>query len=83
MLADTVESAVRSLKEPTPTSIRNMVLKLVVAARRTASWTRAGSRSTIWRRSRRNSSRSSPASTTSASRTGQEEKEGEAVVHPA
>jgi hypothetical protein len=29
MLADTVEPAVRSLKEPTPSSIRNMVVKLV------------------------------------------------------
>ena len=29
MLADTVEPAVRSLKEPTPSSIRNMVAKLI------------------------------------------------------
>jgi hypothetical protein len=29
MLADSVEPAVRSLKEPTPSSIRNMVVKLV------------------------------------------------------
>ncbi len=31
MLADTVEPACRSLKDPTPTSIRNMVVKLVDA----------------------------------------------------
>jgi membrane-associated HD superfamily phosphohydrolase len=31
MLADTVEPACRSLKEPTPSAVRNMVIKLINA----------------------------------------------------
>jgi membrane-associated HD superfamily phosphohydrolase len=84
MLADTVEPAVRSLKDPTPSSIRNMVVKLVNSRAQDGELDVSGlTLDDLAKIKEKFVSVLTSLYHKRIAYPGQEEKEGEAVVHPA